>query len=69
MTKKRLLLGLLFSAVLMLTACGSKDVGANASGTLKIAIEGAYPPYNYMNKDNQLEGFDVDICQELSSFQ
>ncbi|MFY0545989.1 transporter substrate-binding domain-containing protein [Brevibacillus sp. H7] len=76
MTKKRFFLGMLFSAILLLTACGGKEAnnangaqgadGANANGTLKIAIEGAYPPYNYMNKDNQLEGFDVDISNELA---
>ncbi len=33
--------------------------------TLKIATEGAYPPFNYVNSKNQLHGFDVDIAKAL----
>lgn len=33
--------------------------------TLRIATEGAYPPFNYVNDQGQLEGFDVDIAKAL----
>ena len=28
---------------------------------LKIATEGAYPPFNYVDSDNKLHGFDVQL--------
>lgn len=38
--------------------------GAQAE-VLKIATEGAYPPFNYVDSDNKLHGFDVDIANAL----
>ncbi len=79
MMKKRnflVLLCSLLSLFLVLSACGGKDAngskvaeetnGVKAKGVIKIAIEGAYPPYNYINAQNQLEGFDVDFSLELA---
>ena len=38
---------------------------------LTIATEGAYPPFNYVDSDNNLHGFDVDIakavCQRMNA--
>ncbi|MED4582289.1 ABC transporter substrate-binding protein [Brevibacillus choshinensis] len=36
------------------------------SGTINIGIEGAYPPFNFYNDKNELEGFDVDITNEIA---
>ncbi|GGC74284.1 cystine ABC transporter substrate-binding protein [Undibacterium terreum] len=39
-----------------------------ARGTLKIALEGTYPPFNFKDqKTNQLEGFDVDVAKLLAA--
>lgn len=70
---KRTLIAL-FGATL-LTACG----GDKASTTepkaevnteapmevLRVATEGAFPPYNYTNPDGSLAGFDVDIANAI----
>ncbi|WP_455475541.1 transporter substrate-binding domain-containing protein [Bartonella sp. B17] len=33
--------------------------------TLKIASEGSYPPFSYIDSNNELHGFDIDICYAL----
>ncbi len=48
----------------------SEDLGVlgkiKSSGTITVGIEGAYPPYNFFNDKNELEGFDVDLTNELA---
>lgn len=38
---------------------------AYAEDTIRIATEGAYPPFNYTESSGQLGGFDVDLAQAL----
>ncbi|NBA97144.1 transporter substrate-binding domain-containing protein [Pseudomonas sp. R5(2019)] len=40
-------------------------MGTAHAEVLKIATEGAYPPFNYVDSDNKLHGFDVDISNAL----
>lgn len=40
-------------------------VGAAQAELLRIATEGAYPPFNYVDSNNELHGFDVDIAKAL----
>ncbi|UTY59103.1 transporter substrate-binding domain-containing protein [Massilia sp. erpn] len=41
---------------------------ARARGTLKIALEGTYPPFNYKDpKTGQLTGYDVDVARLLAA--
>lgn len=35
-------------------------------GTLTMAMGGKYPPFNFVNKENELDGFDVDIGKEIA---
>ncbi|MCL7465080.1 ABC transporter substrate-binding protein [Phaeovulum sp. NW3] len=36
-----------------------------AAETLRLGTEGAYPPFNYIESDGTIAGFDVEIGQEL----
>lgn len=36
------------------------------SGTLRVGFEGTFPPFNFLDDDNEFAGFDVDIANELA---
>jgi ABC-type amino acid transport substrate-binding protein len=36
-----------------------------SADTLRIATEGAYPPFNFVDASGELQGFDVDIAKAL----
>lgn len=41
------------------------NAAAQDWSTIRIATEGAYAPWNFTNASGQLEGFDVDLANEL----
>ncbi len=49
----------------MAAALAFAMTGAKAQDTIRIATEGAYPPFNMKNADGELIGFDVDIAKAL----
>ncbi|QJB55006.1 transporter substrate-binding domain-containing protein [Pseudodesulfovibrio sp. zrk46] len=59
-TPLRLIILVLFTAVIALPW-----KPAQAQDPLRIATEGAYPPFNEVDKDGKLVGFDVDIAMAL----
>ena len=74
MKKIKWILAMVTLLAVVASGCGSKESTAGASqldrikeaGVIRIAIEGAYPPYNYFNDQNVLEGFDVEVSNELA---
>ncbi|WP_425481970.1 transporter substrate-binding domain-containing protein [Cytobacillus depressus] len=34
-------------------------------GVLNVGVMGTYQPYNFLNKDKKMDGFDVDIAKEI----
>jgi cystine transport system substrate-binding protein len=72
---KILLFILLTTAAVLLGACGkysTKENNKNSlsaiqdKGEITIGIMGTYAPYNFMNKNQEYDGFDVDIAKELA---
>jgi ABC-type amino acid transport substrate-binding protein len=57
----KLLTTLLSSAVLALAVAGT----AQAEDKLRLGTEGAYAPFNTVDKDGKLAGFDIDIGNAL----
>ena len=57
----------------LVAACAKKPDDANgwerikASGTLRVGLEGTYPPFNFQDKTGQLAGFEVDFAKALAA--
>jgi arginine/ornithine transport system substrate-binding protein len=61
-------LSIVLTAVLMVAALAAPAPAAEWK-TIRVATEGAYPPFNSVDSSGELQGFDVDItkalCQEM----
>ncbi len=73
--KRYFFLVVLVLSLLALSACGSKETGGangglidkvKSAGVINVGIEGAFPPFNYFDDNNQLAGFDVDITNAVA---
>ena len=46
--------------------CSAAGLGhAQPNPGIKVAVEGAYPPFNYMDQNNEFQGFEVDLLRAL----
>ncbi len=50
---------------IVLVGCIFASCPAGAAGTLRVAIEGEYPPFSFVDGQGNLAGFDVDIALAL----
>ncbi|WP_354485963.1 transporter substrate-binding domain-containing protein [Paenibacillus sp. PvP094] len=81
MRKGWMLTAILLMVVLVVSACGSKTTdngssnGAQSSneleqiksaGTMKVGMMGTYRPYNFLNDNKEMDGFDADIAREVA---
>ena len=55
---------LIILSLLVLFAFAS-SVSANEWDKIRIGVEGAYPPFSWVEKDGTLKGFDIDIARAL----
>ena len=64
MIKKKLgILVICMVAILPFTFCMNSFA---AEKVLKIGTEGAFPPFNFFNEQNQLVGFEIDFAREIA---
>jgi len=52
-------------AIAAMTVLAFTAGSANAAEKLRIGTEGAYPPFNFIDSDGKLQGFDVEIAKAL----
>ncbi|MNW25829.1 Cystine-binding periplasmic protein precursor [compost metagenome] len=48
------------------TAKGNLLENIKSAGVLKVGTMGTYPPYTFLNKQNEVDGFDPDIAKEVA---
>ncbi|BES84598.1 arginine ABC transporter substrate-binding protein [Pectobacterium araliae] len=53
---KKLIIAALFAA---------GAVSANAADTIRFATEASYPPFEFVDANNQIQGFDIDLANAL----
>jgi cystine transport system substrate-binding protein len=59
---------LLASSLALPALAGDLLANAKARGTLRIALEGTYPPFNFKDaKSGELAGYDIDVARLLAA--
>ena len=43
----------------------SQDSQAESATTVRVGTEGAYAPYTYINDDDEIDGFDIQVVKEI----
>ena len=59
------MLGRIFIQVAIIGLCWAASASAQEAQPLRVAAEGAYPPFSFVGPDGEVAGFDIDIAQEL----
>jgi len=67
--KKLVLAGMMICSVLLLAISANANEldSVKAEGALTFALTGQYPPFNFVDENNQVTGFDVEIGKEIAS--
>jgi polar amino acid transport system substrate-binding protein len=51
--------------IILLVLATSFVLGSAWAKTVRMGTEGAYPPYNFINDDNEVDGFERDVGDQL----
>lgn len=73
-TKKIVLIFQIMFTFLFITGCGNDTASKNSSQpsatqkveTVIVGTEGAYPPYNYVDADGKVDGYDMAVVRALN---
>ncbi|MFS4582848.1 transporter substrate-binding domain-containing protein [Phaeobacter sp. C3_T13_0] len=52
-------------SIILSTAALALSAGFAMADTVRLGTEGAYPPYNFLNDDGQVDGFERELGDEL----
>lgn len=76
MKKTLFTLAILLTFSVILSACGNNDDDTAQEsnllqevkdrGVLKVGLMGTYQPYNFLNEDGEMDGFDADIAKGIA---
>jgi lysine-arginine-ornithine-binding protein len=55
----------LIALIVLSVALGLSNTASFAADKLRIAVEGAYPPFSWKEADGTLKGFDIDIANAV----
>lgn len=65
MTRRRSALAALMALAAMASMAAFPQVSMAQDGPIRIAVEGQFPPFNYLDANGQLQGFDVEIAEAV----
>jgi ABC-type amino acid transport substrate-binding protein len=60
---------LVVCTLLLFTACGAKNETLERirqTGVLRVAMDPSFAPFEYINDDNELVGYDIDLATEIA---
>ncbi|MBH1942324.1 ABC transporter substrate-binding protein [Mobilitalea sibirica] len=70
MFKKLIAVTLIMTLMIAATACGKKDMTTfdkiKDKKEVTFAMSGAYPPFNYIDEDGEVTGFDIEIANAIA---
>jgi len=56
---------LLFMVGALIFAGGKKDAGQTQQTIIRVGTEGAYPPYNFVDSSNYVDGYDIAVVRAI----
>ena len=66
---KKIIVLMLSSLVMLMMGCNKNQTTYEKiqnSKEMSFAMTGAYPPFNFINEDGEIDGFDIDIANALA---